>query len=164
MRLTSTLWTFLLCRAISHLHHPTVSMHLSSFAVPIVAQIIVAFYHATGPWWQDFCHRVSKLIICPTHLRNSMNDTLIHLGNTRKMSVKCLLILSVKWFTFLRIYHFRIDKIIAKMVGVTHKVYHAYSIWSTWFLHHLAAKVPFTACVINLLSLFVYNLDLSNFS
>ena len=26
-----------------------VSMHLSSFAMPVVAQIIVTFYHATGP-------------------------------------------------------------------------------------------------------------------
>ena len=26
-----------------------VSMHLSSFAMPVVAQIIVNFYHATGP-------------------------------------------------------------------------------------------------------------------
>ena len=28
---------------------PMVSMHLSSFAMPVVAQIIVTFYHATGP-------------------------------------------------------------------------------------------------------------------
>ena len=26
---------------------------------------------------KDFCHRVTKLIVCPTHLRNSMADTLI---------------------------------------------------------------------------------------
>ena len=32
----------------------------------------------------------------PTHLRNSMADTLIQLDNTRKMSTKCLLILSVE--------------------------------------------------------------------
>ena len=25
-------------------------MHFSSFDMPIVAQIIVTFYHATGPW------------------------------------------------------------------------------------------------------------------
>ena len=31
-----------------------------------------------------------------THLRNSMVDTLIQLDNTRKMSAKCLLILSVE--------------------------------------------------------------------
>ena len=30
-------------------HQPMVSMHLSSFAMPVVAQIIVTFYHATGP-------------------------------------------------------------------------------------------------------------------
>ena len=29
-------------------HQPMVSMHLSSFAMPVVAQIIVTFYHATG--------------------------------------------------------------------------------------------------------------------
>ena len=44
----------------------------------------------------SFCHRVTKLIVCPTHLRNSMPDTLIWLDNTRKMSAKCLLILSVE--------------------------------------------------------------------
>ena len=45
---------------------------------------------------KDFCHRVTKLIVCPTHLRNSVADTLIWLDNTRKMSAKCLLILSVE--------------------------------------------------------------------
>ena len=30
-------------------HQPMVSMHISSFAMPIVAQIIVTFYQATGP-------------------------------------------------------------------------------------------------------------------
>ena len=35
-----------------------------------------AFYHATGPWWQDFCHSGTKLIICSTHLRNSTAVTL----------------------------------------------------------------------------------------
>ena len=73
-----------------------VSMHLSSLAMPVVAQIIVTFYYATGPQLQDFCHRVTKLIVCPKHLRNSMADTLIWLDNTGKMSAKCLLILSVE--------------------------------------------------------------------
>ena len=41
-------------------------------------------------------HRVTKLVICPTHLRNPTADTLIYLDNTRKMSVKCLLIVKVK--------------------------------------------------------------------
>ena len=27
----------------------------------VVVQIIVAFYRATGPWSQDFCHRVTKV-------------------------------------------------------------------------------------------------------
>ena len=40
---------FLSCQAIFHQHQPIVSMHLSSFAMPIVAQIIVTFYRATGP-------------------------------------------------------------------------------------------------------------------
>ena len=30
------------------------------------------------------CHRVIKLIICPTHLRISVADTLIYVDNTRK--------------------------------------------------------------------------------
>ena len=34
---------------IFHQHQPMVSMHLSSFAMPVVAQIIVTFYYATGP-------------------------------------------------------------------------------------------------------------------
>ena len=44
------------------------------------------------------------LIVCPTHLRDSMADTLIQSDNTR-MSVKCLLILPAKmiYFLFLRI-------------------------------------------------------------
>ena len=45
-----------------------VSMHLFSFAMPVVAQIIVTFHHIIGPWWQDFCHRVIKLI---NHLSNT---------------------------------------------------------------------------------------------
>ena len=40
---------FLSCQAIFHQHQPIVSMHLSSFAMPIVAQIIVTFYHSTEP-------------------------------------------------------------------------------------------------------------------
>ena len=50
MHLVSTLSTSPLCQAIFHQHQPTVSMHLSSFAMPVVVQIIVTFYHATGPW------------------------------------------------------------------------------------------------------------------
>ena len=89
------------------------SMHLSSFAMPVVVQIIVTFHHAAGPWRQDFCHRVTELIICPTDLSSSMADTIIQLDNTRKMSVKRLLILSVKMihFLFLRICQGRIDNI-----------------------------------------------------
>ena len=40
--------------------------------------------------------KVAKLIVCLTHLGNSMTDILIQSDNTRKMSAKCLLILSVK--------------------------------------------------------------------
>ena len=32
-----------------HLHQPMVCMDLSLFAIPVVAQIIVTFYYATGP-------------------------------------------------------------------------------------------------------------------
>ena len=88
--------TFPLCQSIFHQHRPTVSVHLSSFAMPVVAQTFVTFYHATGPLWQDFCCWVTKVIVCPMHLRNSMADALIYLDNTRKMSAKCLLILSVR--------------------------------------------------------------------
>ena len=113
MRLVSTLCTFPLCQAIFHQYQLMVSMHLCSFAMPVVVQIIVTFYHTTGPGRTDFCHRVTKLIVCPTHLRNSMADTLIYLRNTKK-SVKCLLIVPVKMIPFFfsfRICQSRIDKI-----------------------------------------------------
>ena len=38
------------CQAIFHQHQPTMCMHSSSFAMPVVVQLIVTFYHATGPW------------------------------------------------------------------------------------------------------------------
>ena len=38
-----------ICQAIFHQHQPMVSMHLSSFAMPVVAQIVVTFYYAAGP-------------------------------------------------------------------------------------------------------------------
>ena len=40
---------FFSCQAVFHQHQHMVSMHLSSFDMPVVAQIIVTFYHATGP-------------------------------------------------------------------------------------------------------------------
>ena len=52
---------------------------------------------------------------------------------------------------------------LAKMAGVTHEVDHAYSIWSTRWSHRLATDVPSIACVINWQSIFVKNLNLSNF-
>ena len=62
MHLASILGTFPLCQAIFHQHQPMVSVHLSSFTMPVVA----------------------------------LADTRIQLDNTRKMSAKCLLILSVE--------------------------------------------------------------------
>ena len=52
---------------------------------------------------------------------------------------------------------------LAGMAGVMHETDHAYSIRSTWLLHRLATDVPSIACVINCQSIFVNNLDLSNF-
>ena len=46
------------------------------------------------------CHRVTKLIVFPTHLRNSTAEMLIQLDNTREMSMKCLLIVPVKMIYF----------------------------------------------------------------
>ena len=37
------------CQAMFHQHQPMVSMHLSSFAMSVVAQIIVTFYYTTLP-------------------------------------------------------------------------------------------------------------------
>ena len=56
MHLASTLLTLPLCQAMHlastmstfHQHQPMVSMHLSSFAMPVVAQIIVTFYYTTA--------------------------------------------------------------------------------------------------------------------
>ena len=46
---------------------------------------------------QDPSDRVTKLVICPTHLRISMSDRHTDLvGQYKKMSVKSLLILSVE--------------------------------------------------------------------
>ena len=39
----NTLLTFPSCQAIFHQHQPMVSMHLSSFAMPVVAQVILTF-------------------------------------------------------------------------------------------------------------------------
>ena len=79
-----------------------------------------------------------------------MADTLTQLDNTRKMSAKCLLILSVEMILFLM--DLRMAKLIklAKMAGVMHEADHAYSIRSTWRLHRSATDVPFIACVIDL--------------
>ena len=52
---------------------------------------------------------------------------------------------------------------LAKMVGVMHEAYHAYSIQSTWWLHRLATDVPFIACVIKLPCTFNLYLDMSSF-
>ena len=43
MHLASTLLTFPSCQAIFHQHQPMVSMHLSSFAMPVVAKVILTF-------------------------------------------------------------------------------------------------------------------------
>ena len=43
MHLASTLLTFPSCQAIFHQHQLMVSMHLSSFAMPVVAQVILIF-------------------------------------------------------------------------------------------------------------------------
>ena len=49
IHLASILSTFPSCQAILHQHRTMVSMHLSSFAMPIVAQIIVTFITQQGP-------------------------------------------------------------------------------------------------------------------
>ena len=49
MHLASTLLTFPSCQAIFHQHQPMVSMHLSSFAMPVVAQVILTFNTPQGP-------------------------------------------------------------------------------------------------------------------
>ena len=55
----------------------------------------------------------------------------------------------LKWFSFFM--DLPIAKLIkfAKMAGVMHEADHAYSIWSTWWLHRLAPDVLFIACAVN---------------
>ena len=60
-----------------------------------------------------------------------MADTLIWLDNTRKMSVKCLLIVLVEVIFFFRFVKAELIKL-AGMVGVMHEADDAYSIQSTW--------------------------------
>ena len=52
---------------------------------------------------------------------------------------------------------------LTKMAGVMHEADHAYSIWSTWWLHRLASDLPFIAYVINLPYTFTHYLELPNF-
>ena len=54
LRLVSTLLTFPLCQAIFHQYQPTVSIHLNSFAMPVVVQIIVTFITPHGPGDKTF--------------------------------------------------------------------------------------------------------------
>ena len=61
-----------------------------------------------------------------------MADTLIWLDNTRNMSAKCLLTLSVVMiFIFMDLPMAELTEL-AKMAGVMHEADHAYSIRSTW--------------------------------
>ena len=160
MRLASLLWTFPLCQAIFHQYQPSVSMHLSSFAMTVVLQIVMIFYHATGPLWQDFCCMVTKLIVCPTHLRILWQTQ----WSGWTIQKKCLP--NVCWFYQLKWLWFFMDLPLAelikfaKMADVVHEADHTYSIQSTWWLHQLAADVPFIACIICLPSTFTDYLDL----
>ena len=52
---------------------------------------------------------------------------------------------------------------LARMAGVMHEADHVYSIRNTWSLHRLATDVSSIACAINRQSIFVNNLDLSDF-
>ena len=59
-----------------------------------------------------------------------MADTLIQLDKTRKMSVRCLLIVPVEMI-FFRFVKAELIKL-ARMGGVMHEADRAYSIRSTW--------------------------------
>ena len=72
----------------------------------------------------------------------------------QKMSVKCLLILSVEMICILFLMDLPMVKLI-KLAKVADEADHAYSIQSTWWLHQLATDVPFIACVINLPCIFL---------
>ena len=51
---------------------------------------------------------------------------------------------------------------LARMAGVMHEADHACSVRSAWWLHRLAADVPFLACVIDLPCTFNHYLDMSS--
>ena len=88
-------------------------------------------------------------VYCLSNTLKNCRHTTDLVGQYKKMSAKCLLILSVKViFIFYGLSMAELIKL-AKMPGVKHETEHVYSIWSTWLLHGLASDVPFTACVIN---------------
>ena len=133
MHLASTLLTFPSCQAIFHQHQPMVSMHLSSFAMPVVAQIILTFltrHRALLKRLLSQGYKVNRLSNTFKKFYGRQTDLV---GQYKKMSAKCLLILSVEM-----IFYFLMDlpmaKLIklAKMAGVMHEADHAYSIQSTW--------------------------------
>ena len=52
---------------------------------------------------------------------------------------------------------------LVKMASGMHKVDHAHSIWSTWWLRRSAKDASLGVCVINSSSILTFYLDLSNF-
>ena len=66
-----------LCLAKLHLRLLMVSLCLNSFAMHVVARIMLTFCHTVRSCRDDFCRMVTKLILCPTRLNNSVTDTLI---------------------------------------------------------------------------------------
>ena len=69
--------------------------------------------------------------------------------NTRRIFVKCLLILSVKMIYIFTDFDTMAELIkLAKMAGVMHEANHAYSNGIIWWLRRLATNVPFLACVL----------------
>ena len=98
----------------------------------VVALTIVIFCHVTGPWSQDFSHRVTKLITCPTHERK-FSGRHTDLAGQHEKNVSQMFADSIT-LDDLHFYGFTVPKMIklAEVVGVMREGDHAYSIQNTW--------------------------------
>ena len=82
------------CQVLFHLDLFVMFVCFNSSDIPVITQIVMAYCHSTGTWWQDLSHKATKLSVCPTISRNSVIDTLAPLYNTRifvEYELNCLL-------------------------------------------------------------------------
>ena len=107
---------------------------------------------------QDVCHRVTKLIICPTHLRILWQTHWSSWAIQEKCLSNVCWLCQLKWLF--------LPDLSDKISG--DGGCHAWVRSRLLYLEHLVItsisyQCTSIACVINLRSIFVYNLDLSNY-